>query len=307
MNTMPGFKISDILSHFSDCRFIGNAGSILTDPIPLPGLMNGDNPRSICWISDKNIDSFTIPPSFSLGLFILSEKGYETFKGCKCNFLVSAAPRATFTKLLSLKFARKREPMIESTCVISAGSLIGKNCYIGHHVVIEGNVIIGDDVEIMHNTVIMEGTRIGNGVKIGSNCTIGNYGFGYEMNEEGQYVVLHHLGNVIIEDAVEIGNNTAIDRAVMGSTLIKRNAKIDNLVHIAHGVEIGENSLIIANSMIAGSVTIGKNVWVAPSSSVLNKKRVHDNAVIGMGAVVIRDVTAGDIVAGNPARSIKKN
>jgi UDP-3-O-[3-hydroxymyristoyl] glucosamine N-acyltransferase len=306
MNTMPGFKISEILPHFSDCRFIGDATAFITGAIPLPGQDNGNHSSSICWISDKNIDSFTVPSSFSLGLFILSEKGYERFKECECNFLVSVSPRATFTKLLSLKFAMKRKPMIEPTCVVSAGSLTGKNCYLGHHVVIEPNVIIGDDVEIMHNTVIMEGTRIGNGVKIGSNCTIGNYGFGYELNDEGQYTVLHHLGNVILEDAVEVGNNTAIDRAVLGSTLIKKNAKIDNLVHIAHGVEIGENSLIIANSMIAGSVTIGKNVWVAPSSSVLNKKRVQDNAVIGMGAVVIRDVTDGDIVAGNPARSIKK-
>ncbi len=91
-------------------------------------------------------------------------------------------------------------------------------------------------------------------------------------NEEGKYSIIPHMGNVVIKNQVEIGNNTCIDRAVLGSTIINENVKIDNLVHISHGVSLGANSLIIANTMIAGSSIIGENVWVSPSSSILNKK-----------------------------------
>jgi UDP-3-O-[3-hydroxymyristoyl] glucosamine N-acyltransferase len=156
------------------------------------------------------------------------------------------------------------------------------------------------------NTVIKKGTIIGNRVKIGANNTIGGVGFGYEKNEAGAYEVMPHIGNVIIEDDVEIGNNTAIDRAVLGSTLIRRNAKIDNLVHIAHGVEIGENTLVIAHAMVAGSVKVGKNVWIAPASAILNKIQVGDESTIGMGAIVLKEVSPGQTVVGNPARDILK-
>lgn len=109
----------------------------------------------------------------------------------------------------------------------------------------------------------------------------------------------------MIKKDVEIGNNVCIDRAVLGSTVIGENVKIDNLVHIAHGVVIGENSLIIANSMIAGSCEIGKNVWVSPSVSVIQNTQIEDNALLGMGSVVIRNVDANTIVAGVPAKKTK--
>ena len=131
-------------------------------------------------------------------------------------------------------------------------------------------------------------------------------GFGYELNEQGVYERIKHTGNVVIGDYVEIGSNTCIDKAVLGSTYIEDHCKIDNLVHIAHGVRIGRNSVIIANSMIAGSTVIGENVWVAPSASVLNKLKIADNAFVGMGAVIIRDVEQGDVVAGNPGKVLKK-
>ncbi|MNL41568.1 UDP-3-O-acylglucosamine N-acyltransferase [compost metagenome] len=92
----------------------------------------------------------------------------------------------------------------------------------------------------------------------------------------------------------------------MGSTILNENVKVDNLVHIAHGVVVGKNSLIIANAMIGGSTIIGENVWIAPSSSLINKINVSDNAVVGLGAVCLKSVSTGDVVVGNPAKSIKK-
>lgn len=130
-------------------------------------------------------------------------------------------------------------------------------------------------------------------------------GFGYEKNEQGDYEVLPHIGNVIIKDNVEIGNNNCIDRAVLGSTILHKNVKVDNLVHIAHGVVIDENSLIIAHAMIGGSTEIGKNVWVSPGALIINKLKVEDNSLIGMGAVVVRKVDKNTVVAGNPAKYLK--
>ena len=300
---MTSFQIKDILSHFTECKFVGDENCTLSSVVALNTLTDEAKQDAITWVSDKNIAGFD--KRISVGLFILSAAGYEKFKEYPCNFLISQSPRFTFLKLLSLKFSSQRKPTIENTAVIHPTAKLGNACYIGHHVVIEENVTIGNNVEILHNTVILKGTQIGNHVKIGANNTIGNYGFGYEKDEKGEYILVPHIGNVVIENFAEVGNNTCIDRAVTGSTLIRKNAKIDNLVHIAHGVEIGENSLIIANAVIAGSVVIGKNVWVAPSASILNKKKVADNATVGMGAVVLKDVSANDVVVGNPAKSIK--
>ncbi len=111
---------------------------------------------------------------------------------------------------------------------------------------------------------------------------------------------------MIIGDNVEIGANTCIDRGTLSNTVIGNYVKIDNLCHIAHNVQIGENSTIIALSMIAGSVKIGKNCWIAPCAAIKEKLVVNDGSLVGLGAVVIRDVVSGDVVAGVPARSIKK-
>jgi UDP-3-O-[3-hydroxymyristoyl] glucosamine N-acyltransferase len=159
--------------------------------------------------------------------------------------------------------------------------------------------------KIGHNNTIHKKTIIGNDVKIGSNNTIGGVGFGYEKNEFGKNEVLPHIGNVVIKNKVEVGNNTCIDKAVLGSTIICENVKIDNLVHIAHGVIIKDNSLIIANSMIGGSSIIGENVWVSPSVSIINKISVGDNSLVGMGAVVLKSLDQNTVSVGNPSKVIK--
>ena len=116
-----------------------------------------------------------------------------------------------------------------------------------------------------------------------------------------EYELFPHLGGLVIEDHVHLGNNTCIDRGSLKDTIIHQGVKIDNLVHIAHNVTIGKNSLIIACSMIAGSVVIGENCWVAPSSSVRNGIYIGDNTTIGLGSVVTKSVGADETVAGNPA------
>lgn len=294
------FKVKDITPNITHLKVIGNPDISIEKPIAFePG---NTNPNVLMWVSDKNIDKLKEVKS---GVIICSDL-YHAFND-SCTYIITKNPRLTFQEILTKYFVIKETAEVSSKATIHPSVKLGKNLSIGHHVVIEKDCFIGDDVFIDHNTIIKHGTEIHNNVKIGANCTIGGIGFGYELNHEKQFVLIPHLGNVIIQQQVEIGNNTCIDRAVLGSTIIEENAKIDNLVHIAHGVMIGKNSLIIANSMIAGSTKIGKNVWVAPSSSILNKKTIADNSYIGMGAVVLKDVEENQTIVGNPGKPLVKS
>ncbi len=252
-------------------------------------------------MNDKNIP---VAERVKAGVIICPES-YKAFHPA-CHYILSPTPRQTFQKVLEEFFVKKTKPGISKVASIHSSVTIGKNVFIGDHVVIEEGCQIGNEVSIDHNTVIKANTILHDLVKIGSNCTIGGVGFGYEKDANGNYQVIPHIGNVVLKKSVEIGNNTCIDRAVLGSTILEENVKVDNQVHIAHGVTIGKNSLIIANTMIGGSTHIGENVWVAPSTSILNKKNVHSNSVIGMGAVVVKDVEEGQTIVGNPGKPMQK-
>lgn len=261
----------------------------------------------IGWCSDANFNQLT---DLSGGTVLVS---FQTMTQLgiipkKLILLQVENPRRSFAEVLA-RFFMKKVPMgvIHPSAVIDMSVQYNPSTvHFGPNVVIEEGSEIGDNVLIGANSVIKQGTRIRNNVQIGSNCTIGGVGFGYEKSESGDYLVVPHIGNVVLENNVEIGNNVCIDRAVMGSTLLRENVKVDNLVHIAHGVEIGENSLIIANAMIAGSVRIGKDAWVAPSTSIRQKITIGDNALIGLGSVVVKNVEADQIVAGIPAKPMTK-
>jgi len=264
------------------------------------------NAKSIGWCSDTNIH---LLEQLKKGYVLISAEGLAriNFDTGELKLLVVAQPRLAFAKMLEAFFVTKKNfgTYAASAYIDESTVYDGTSVEIGRNVVIEEDCIIGKRVSIGHNSVIMRGTVIKDGVTIGSNCTIGGVGFGYEADQSGNYVVIPHIGNVVLHEKVEIGNNVCIDRAVMGSTTLHKNVKVDNLVHIAHGVEIGENSLIIAKAMIAGSVKIGKNVWVAPNVSIRQKLEIGDGSTIGMGSVVVKNVAPNTTVAGVPARPIQ--
>ena len=293
--------LSDVLKKLPVLKVVGNPDRTIRNIVNAGS--EGFGEHDLCWISDKNGH---LLKQVGQGTVIISTNLAGTDLHKHCTYLIVENPRLYFSNLIRVFFLEKDEaPFISSRSIIDPSVKLGKETTIREGVIIEKDCIVGDGTSIDCNTVIKKGTVIGNRVKIGANNTIGGEGFGYERDEGGQFEFLPHIGNVRIEDDVEIGNNTTVDRAVIGSTIIRRNAKIDNLVHIAHGVVIGENSLIIANAMIAGSSVIGKNVWVAPSASVLNKLSVGDDAVVGMGAVVLKNVSPKQTVVGNPAKDIK--
>jgi UDP-3-O-[3-hydroxymyristoyl] glucosamine N-acyltransferase len=261
------------------------------------------NNSAITWCSDKN---YLELENLNTNSIIIVSNKVDLSINNNLNYLIVENPRKVFQEILVKFYTPKRTPHIHDSAVICSTARLGNNLIIGCNVVIEENCIIGDLVTILHNTIILKNSVISNNVTIGCNTTIGGVGFGYEKDEKGIYQFIPHLGNVLIEENVEIGNNVCIDRAVLGSTILKKNVKVDNLVHIAHGVIIDENSLIIANAMIGGSTEIGKNVWIAPSSTLMQKIKIEDNATVGLGAVVLKSVEEGTVVVGNPAKKIER-
>lgn len=168
-----------------------------------------------------------------------------------------------------------------------AFSYIGKNCEIGNHVKIHPHAYIGNRVTIGDNTIIHAGVKICNDTKIGSNCeihpgvVIGADGFGFAPQADGTYKTIPQIGNVIIEDHVSIGANSTIDCATMGSTYIRKGVKIDNMVQIAHNVDIGENTVIASQTGISGSTQIGKNCIIAGQVGISGHIKIADYTTIG--------------------------
>lgn len=176
---------------------------------------------------------------------------------------------------------------IHPTAIIESGAKIGDRCYIGPYVHISGCVEIGKNVKVNAGTVL------------------GNAGFGFVRDRAGNLMRFPQLGRLIVGDSVEIGSNVTIDRGALSDTIIGRNTKINNLVHIAHNVRTGANVVITAQVNISGSVIIGDNVWIGPGSTVRDHISIGCGAYIGIGSNVVKDVPANETWCGNPARKLR--
>ena len=196
---------------------------------------------------------------------------------------------------------------ISGSVEIMANVVIGKNCEIGANVKIFPNAAIYDGVKIGANSVIHSGVSVRENCEIGANCiihnntTIGSDGFGYAKDEQKRWLKIPQTGNVVLEDNVEIGANTAIDCASVGETRIKRGAKIDNLVQIGHSCTIEEDALICSQTGLAGSSVIGKRVILAGQVGIAGHLKVGDDAVITAKSATSHDVENGKIISGIPA------
>ena len=193
---------------------------------------------------------------------------------------------------------------------VAAHAFIGRNARIGRgSVIAEGAVIrddavIGEDCLVYPNVTILDRCRLGNRVIVHSGTTIGSDGFGFAP-VEGRYEKIPQAGFVLIEDDVEIGANCAIDRGTIGPTVIRRGAKLDNLIQIAHNVEVGEDTVIAAQSGISGSTTLGRNVIVAGQAGLVGHITIGDGVTIGAQAGISKDLQGeGKMFRGSPAREI---
>lgn len=254
---------------------------------------------SICIVNNSFTPSKSIPSTLTM---IKVEDAYSCF-----------------AKLLEFyDQMRKKEPKIESPSFVAESATIGSDLYlgafgyigensiIGNNVVIYPNVYIGENVKIGDNCILHPGSTVYVDCVIGNNCTIhagtiiGADGFGFAPNENGEFQKIPQIGNVIIEDNVEIGSNCTIDRATMGSTVIKKGVKLDNLVQIAHNVEIGQNTVMAAQVGIAGSTKIGNNVMIGGQAGIGGHIHVADGTKIVAQSGIPNTIRKADTLMGSP-------
>jgi UDP-3-O-[3-hydroxymyristoyl] glucosamine N-acyltransferase len=295
--------VEDIISFFPPVKFIGDKNATINRVVQLDTENRAKD--ILCWCNAKNIKKLH---ALQAGTVIVPTDALAAIDLSACNYIAVDNPRSYFNDVLT-RFFSVQEPECSTSklAVISPSAKIGSNALIGAQVMIKENCIIGNNVRILNNTIIHAGTVIHDGVRIGYNNIIGDHGFGYEMNKDGNHRLMPHIGNVVLGAEVEIGNNNCIDRAVLGSTTIASQTKIHSFVQIAHGVEIGSNCLVTANVTVSGSTKIGKNVWIGPGATIANKLKIGDSAYLSIGCVVLSDVPEGAIIIGNPGRILKSN
>ncbi len=273
---------------------------------------------SLAFLSNMKYEHYIYTTGASI---VIVDKTFEAREEIKSTLVKVASAREAFSMLLDMYVAAKpRKKGISPKSSISESATIGEDCYIGDFAVVSEFAKIGD------NTLIYPNTYIGDKVKIGKNCTIysgvniyeecvlgdnvvlhsgsviGADGFGFVPDENGVYKKFPQIGNVVIEDDVEIGANTTIDRAAMGSTIIKKGVKLDNLIQVAHNVVIGENTVSAAQVGIAGSTKIGKNCMFGGQVGMAGHITIADYTQIGSQAGVSNSITEPkQTLLGSPA------
>lgn len=234
----------------------------------------------------------------------------EALGFCNTNAVVLSNPYVALAKVMEL-FDKSPQPdgKIHSKAIIASSAIIGENVTIGANAVVGENVVIGDNVFIGSCATVDEGTKIGSDtliksnvsiahdVEIGANCiihqnaVIGCDGFGNARDDDGSWTKIPQLGRVIIEDDVEIGSGTTVDRGAIDDTIIKKGARIDNLVQIAHNVVIGRNTALAGVTAVAGSTTIGDNCLIGGQSAITGHISICDNTIIGGASNIGKSIT----------------
>lgn len=219
-----------------------------------------------------------------------------------------------YNKIIHNKTGISEQSYVHPTAKLGKDTYVGEFAWIGENVTIGNNVkvypqvYLGDNVSIGDNTIIFAGVRVYTDCMIGSSCSIhsgviiGGDGFGFAPQADNGFHKIAQIGNVVIEDNVEVGANTTIDRATLGSTIIRKGVKLDNLIQIAHNVEIGENTVIVSQTGIAGSTKIGKNCMIGGQVGIIGHLTIADNVKIAAQSGISSNITKkGAIVMGSPA------
>jgi len=232
-------------------------------------------------------------------------------KNMKKNFSVptipSDNPRLDFQRVVLKYFSvSKFKPNIHKTAIIEKNTSIGSDVYIGSNCFIGNGVKIGNRTKILSNTVIYGDTIIGSDCVISSNTTIGSEGFGFSFNED-DFVHFAHLGSIVIGSDVWIGSNCTIERAQLDETIIGNHVKIDDLVHIAHNVIIGNFSQITGGTVISGRAKIGEGCWISPNSTIDNGCEIGDNCIVGISCLIRKNFPKNSVIVGNPGKILRKN
>lgn len=281
-------------------------------------------PGGISFLSNEKYEPFLYETEATA---VIVSEGFQPNRQFSTTLIRVKDAYLGFTTLLEAyaQFSKNALSGVEEPSYLGAGSqmgeqgyrgafsYIGKNCVIGDHVKIHPHAYIGDRVTIGDHTIIHSGAKICADTKIGSNCeihpgaVIGADGFGFAPQADGTYKPIPQIGNVILEDHVSVGANTTIDCATMGSTLIKKGAKIDNQVQIAHNVIIGENTVIAAQTGISGSTEIGANCVIAGKAGIVGHIKIADKTTIGANTGISKSIkNSGQTLFGYMAMDMKE-
>lgn len=307
------------LAEFIEGELIGNPEVTVNDLAQIEKAQSG----AVCFLSDMAYAKYLYTTNASVAL-VSRDFEPEQELPSTLNLIKVNDPRMAVGQILNIYHQYKNSAVgIHSTAIVEETATVGDNAFIG------ANVYIGNNTSIGQNVRIKAGSYIGNGVKIGDNCVfhanvtieddtiignhctfqpgavIGSEGFGFQPNQENNYQKIYHIGNVIIEDHVEIGANTTIDRGTIGATIIKKGAKLDNLIQVGHNVEIGENTVMAAQVGVAGSTIIGKNGMFGGQVGFAGHQTIADGVKMAGQTGVMGNITkANAVYQGSPAMEV---
>jgi UDP-3-O-[3-hydroxymyristoyl] glucosamine N-acyltransferase len=307
--TTPAKTLFEIAKHVGG-RVIGDGGVIIRRVSPIDEAGTGDitflaNPRYRRFLTLCKATAIIVGPGVAS----------EPAEGAGQSFLEAAHPYLAFARVLQLftpplEVKREISPLayiassatVEEEVAIFPHVFVGEQARVGRRTLLYPGVFLGRQASVgeecvLHaNVVVREGCRLGNRVVLHPGVVIGSDGFGY-AGEGNARVKIPQVGSVVVEDDVEIGANSTVDRATLGRTVIGRGTKVDNLVQIAHNVTIGENSIIAAQAGIAGSARIGRDVTVAGQAGIINHVAVGDGAKLGPRAGIVKSVAPGAVLS----------
>jgi UDP-3-O-[3-hydroxymyristoyl] glucosamine N-acyltransferase len=274
-------------------------------------------PESLSFLANPKYTQFIYTTKASI---VIVNKIFKAEKEINSTLIRVEDAYKSFSKLLEYyNQVKMNKTGIESPVFISKSAIYGENIYIGafaylgenikigNNTKIYPNVYIGDNVNIGDNVILFSGAKIYSDTIIGDNCVIhssailGADGFGFAPNEKGEFIKVPQTGNVIIEDNVDVGAATSIDRATLGSTIIRKGVKLDNHIQIAHNVEIGKNTVIAAQTGIAGSTKIGENCMIGGQVGIVGHITIGNNVKIQAQSGIGRNVKDNEILQGSPA------
>jgi len=307
-----------VIADFTKGELIGNPDEVITDVSKIEEGKKG----TLAFLANPKYEKFLYTTEASI---VLINKDFQINGNITPTLIRVDNAYDAFTSLLELYIRLQPERKgIEQPCFIDPTAKIGEDVYIGafsyigpgamigNHVKIYPQSYVGDFTQILDNTILYTGVKIYHGCYIGRECTIhsgvviGGDGFGFVQQPDQQYRKIPQVGNVIIEDCVEIGSNVTIDRATMGSTIIRKGAKFDNLIQIGHNVEVGENTVIVSQAGIAGSTKVGRNCQIGGQVGLAGHLKIGDNVKIGAQSGVSNSLKDGETVLGSPALDVTK-
>ncbi len=297
------------LADFLGCPYMGNGDTVIYGISGLENAKKGD----LVFLTKLKQQHF-LEKTKASAVIIPTGLDYNDLPSIK-----SKNPHLSFVQALDFFFkAYRPEPGIHPQALVAPSAKLGKDVSIGAFSIIGDNTKIGDNTVIFplvsiypgakvgrqclihSHTSLRENIRIGSHVIIHNGCVIGADGFGFLQGKDKSHIKIPQTGTVIIEDNVEIGANTTIDRAALGKTVIRKGTKIDNLVQVAHNVEIGKNSILVAQAGIAGSSRTGKNVIMSGQVGISDHVNIGDNVIIAAKSGVTKDIPENSMVAGIP-------